>query len=111
MAEGVWVLLGTLLGSAGSLASTWLTAHLGRQSKHPKFDRAVEGLLRRMLQQGPRWRRLSTLARVTGLSEQHTKEYLVEIGARGSEIDDLVWGLISRNPLEDIASPGERKNP
>lgn len=99
MPDGVWVLLGTLFGTAGSLVTTWLTAYLGRQSQHPKYDKAVEALLQKMLASGPQWRKLDTLARVTGLSEQHAKEYLIEIGARGSETNGDLWGLISRNPL------------
>lgn len=104
MAEGVWVLAGAGLGIIGSIANNWLSAHLSRKSAHPKFDKAVEKLLKRMLENGPKWRKLETLARVTGLSEKETKEYLIELGARGSETDDIFWGLISRNPLRDIPS-------
>ncbi|MCH8616692.1 hypothetical protein LZ016_11350 [Sphingomonas sp. SM33] len=104
MAEGVWVLLGAALGTLGSLSTTWLSSHLSRQSKYPKFDRAVEELLKKMLADGPRWRKLETLASVTGLSEKHAKEYLIELGARGSETDGRLWGLISRNPLSEIGS-------
>jgi hypothetical protein len=99
MAEGVWAVMGTAVGVTGTLATTWLSASLARQSPHPKYDKAVERLLLKMLESGPKWRRLSTLARVTGLSEKHTMEYLVEMGARGSENDDNLWGLISRNPI------------
>lgn len=104
MAEGVWVLLGTALGTIGSLATTWLSSHLSRKSPHPKFDKAVETLLRQMLQGEHKWRKLDTLASVTGLTHKETKEYLIEIGARGSETDAGLWGLISRNPLSDIAA-------
>lgn len=55
-----------------------------------------------MLDDGPKWHKLEILARVTGLSEQHAKEYLIEIGARGSEKEDGLWGLISRNPLSEV---------
>jgi hypothetical protein len=103
MAEGLWVVLGTVVGTTGSLGTTWLKAHLDRKSPHPKFDKAVEGLLKRMLEDGPSWRKLETLARVTGLSEKDTREYLIEIEARGSEKDDNLWGLISRNPLRNVA--------
>jgi len=103
MAEGLWVLLGTVLGTVGSLATTWLSSYLGRKSPHPKFDKAVEKLLRQMLQGEHKWRKLETLANVTGLSEEHAKEYLIELGARGSETDPRLWGLISRNPLSSIA--------
>lgn len=104
MAEGVWVLLGTVVGTAGSIGTTWLSSYLERQSKYPKFDRAVEDLLRKMLEGEHNWRNLETLANVTGLSEEHAKEYLVEIGARGSETNPRLWGLISRNPLSAIAA-------
>jgi hypothetical protein len=106
MAEGVWVLLGTALGTAGSLGTTWLSSYLGRQSKYPKFDKAVEDLLKKMLTDGPEWRKLETLASVTGLSEEHAKEYLIEIGARGSETNSRLWGLISRNPISSIKLEG-----
>ncbi len=104
MAEGVWVLLGTTLGTVGSLATTWLTAHLGRKSPHPRFDKAVEKLLRQMLAGQYDWRKLETLANVTGLTPHEVKEYLIELGARGSEIDPQRWGLTSRNPLSDISA-------
>lgn len=96
------MLLGTLLGAGGSLTTTWLSAHLSRQSPHPKFDAAVGSLLKEMLEKGPRWRKLETLSRVTGLSQEDTKEYLIELGARGSETGEDLWGLVSRNPLSDI---------
>lgn len=102
MAEGVWVLLGTAIGTVGSLSTTWLSSHLSRKSAHPKFDKAVEKLLRQMLDGKHKWRRLETLASVTGLSQKETKEYLIEIGARGSETDANLWGLVSRNPLSEI---------
>lgn len=107
MAEGVWVLLGTVLGTVGSLATTWLSSHLSRKSAHPKFDKAVEGLLKQMLATGPNWRRLETMARVTGLSEKETREYLIEIGARGSETNGALWGLITRNPVSGIAKAND----
>lgn len=106
MGEGVWVILGAVVGTTGSIATTWLSSYLDRQSKYPKFDRAVETLLRQMLQGDYKWRKLETLANVTGLSEDHCKEYLIELGARGSETDPRLWGLISRNPLSDIAADG-----
>ncbi|MBA2920645.1 hypothetical protein GON01_06490 [Sphingomonas sp. MAH-20] len=86
------------------MATTWLSAHLGRKSQHPKFDKAIERLLTEMLNKGPKWRKLDTLIHVTGLSAEHTKEYLIEIGARGSETGGDRWGLISRNPLSEIAT-------
>jgi len=102
MAEGVWVILGAAIGTMGSIGTTWLTAHLSLKSPHPKYDKAVEALLTQMLTNGPQWRKLGTLANVTGLSDEHAKEYLIELGARGSETNPQLWGLISRNPLSAI---------
>ncbi len=102
MGEGLWVVLGAAIGTAGSVSTTWLSAFLSRQSSHPKYDKAIEELLQAMLSNGPKWRNLSTLAAVTGLSENHVKEYLVEMRARGSETNPRLWGLVSRNPLSEI---------
>jgi hypothetical protein len=102
MADGLWVVVGAAIGTAGSILTTWLNAHLGQRSKFPEFDKGVKTLLTKMLTDGPKWRKIKTLASVTGLSEQDTKEYLIELGARGSETDGNLWGLISRNPLSEI---------
>ena len=102
MAEGIWVVLGATIGTIGSIATTWLAAHLSRKSPFPQYEKAVERLLNSMLEAGPNWRKIQTLSNVTGLSEKHAKEYLIVLGARGSETDGQLWGLISRNPLSEI---------
>lgn len=102
MDGGGWVVIGAAIGTLGSMGTTWLAETLKRRSPHPKYDKAVQNLLRAMLTDGPSWRRLSTLAAVTGLSHQDAKEYLIEMEARGSETDSDLWGLISRNPLSKI---------
>jgi hypothetical protein len=48
------------------------------------------------------WRNISTLSRVVGADEETTKKLLIEIGARGSELDDKLWGLIKYHPLDKI---------
>jgi hypothetical protein len=53
----------------------------------------------------PRWRDIETLARVTGLTDQDVKDYLIELDARGSANNGKLWGLIERNP---VAEAGER---
>jgi hypothetical protein len=104
--DGVWVVLGAAIGTFGSIATSWLNAHLQRSSQYPKYDKAIDNLLKAMLEAGPKWRNVRTLANVTGLSESDVKEYLVLLGARGSETDSTLWGLISRNPLKDIDASG-----
>lgn len=102
MGEGLWVVLGAAIGTVGSISTTWLAAHLSRQSAHPKYDKAIQKLLLAMLEDGPKWRNINTLASVTGLNEQDVKDFLIEMGARGSETKPHLWGLITRNPLSEI---------
>ncbi len=104
MGEGAWVVLGTMIGTVGSIATTWLTAYLSRRSEFPEYDKAANKLLKSLLEDGPKWRNVTTLAAVVGMSEQDVKEYLIVLGARGSETNGNLWGLISRNPLSEIKS-------
>ena len=99
MSEGFWFAIGAIVGTIGSVGTTWLTAWLARQSQYPKYDAKVQAILREMLSGPHKWRRLETLARVTGLTEQDVKDYLVELDARGSANNGQLWGLISRNPV------------
>lgn len=67
-----------------------------------KLDKSRKELLRTMLNDSrfPRgWRELSTLSRVIGADGETTKRLLFEIGARGSEKEDEMWGLIERHPF------------
>lgn len=108
MADGIWVVLGAAVGTVGTLATTWLSAYLNKKSADP-FDAAAMKLLRSMLEGKHNWRKITTLANVVGLDEKTTKEYLVVLGARGSETNANLWGLVSRNPLgavqEDNLNP------
>ncbi len=98
MDSGLAGFLGALIGAAAALAGIvtkdWLQAR-----RKAKADKPKKKLLTDMLKGGHNWRKLSTLANVTGLAELEAKQLLVEIGARGSEDDPSLWGLVSRNPL------------
>ena len=98
--SGWAALLGAFAGAAASLGgiiiTDWLQAH-----RKAKADKPTRTLLKDMLKSGQNWRRLSTLANVTGLTESEVKKHLVEIGARGSETNPALWGLVSRNPLPE----------
>ena len=54
--------------------------------------------LREMLDEpNPEWRRLQTLCRAVGASEEHTRDLLIQVGARGSVTSGPeLWGLTSR---------------
>jgi hypothetical protein len=104
MGDGFWFAIGAIVGTLGSIGTTWLTAYLGRQSQYPHYDAKIQAILREMLGGRLRWRDIETLARVTGLTDQDVKDYLIELDARGSANNGKLWGLISRNP---VAEAGE----
>jgi hypothetical protein len=53
-----------------------------------------------------RWRRIGTLARAVGASEDRTRDLLVSIGARASVAGgEEVWGLRSRVEDADSGQP------
>lgn len=97
MAAGGWVVLGTLVGTLGSILTTWLAAYLNRE-KLDVWDVKAMKLLETMLN-NHQWCELKALANIIGLDESTTREYLILLGARGSRIDGKKWGLASKNPL------------
>ena len=110
MAEGAWVVLGAAIGTAGSILTTWLNARLGRPTPDP-YDVQATALLKSMLEKGPNWRNINTLANVIGADNKLTKEFLLALGARGSETNGDLWGLISRNPLPSPKTPTDQQDP
>lgn len=67
-----------------------------------KLDKGRIKLLRKMLDKDEKgWRPMDTLSRAIGANEEETARLLIEIGARGSDLDDgkNVWGYIKHNPL------------
>ena len=100
MSEGAWVALGAAIGVAGSILTTALNAYFA-QEKPDRYEVAASKLLKEMLEKGNKWRPLPTLAAVIGASEQDTKEMLLMLGARASDRNPELWGLVSRNPLPD----------
>ncbi|WP_316203595.1 hypothetical protein [Bradyrhizobium sp. SZCCHNS3051] len=110
MAEGAWVVLGAAIGAAGSLLTTALNAWLTSKNLD-RYDKAAMKLLTQMLERGHNWRKLRTLSNVIGASEQDTKELLLILGARASETNPELWGLISRNPLAFPEKPSAPADP
>ena len=100
MDSGLAGFLGALAGAFATLGGVVLTDQL-KSCRQARRDRPRKELLKKMLEKGLNWRSLSTLSNVTGLDEDEAKRLLVEIGARGSETDPSLWGLISRNPLPE----------
>lgn len=100
MSDGGWVALGAAIGTAGSILTTFLNAYLTREKPDP-YEAAAKKLLKEMLEKGSKWKPLTGLMSVIGASEQDTKDMLLLIGARASERNPELWGLVTRNPLPD----------
>ena len=94
-------LVGVVVGAVISVIGN-ITLHQMQNSSRKMLDNRRKELLKKMLNdsrfpQG--WRKLSTLSRVIGSDIETTKRLLLEVGARGSEKDDDMWGLIERHPF------------
>lgn len=104
MDSGLAAVLGSLVGSIGTLGTTWLSVYL-KKEKPDAADLATKGLLREMLEHPTlKWRQISTLSNVVGQSEEKVRRVLLEIGARGSARDGELWALVSRCPLKEAQS-------
>lgn len=96
-------LAGVVIGSVITVLGN-IVLHKIQDGPRQKLDNSRKELLIRMLSDSrfPRgWRELSILSRVIGADDETTKRLLFEVGARGSEKDDDMWGLIERHPFND----------
>jgi hypothetical protein len=92
------VLVGAIVTVAGNLLLHWVQSR-----RRTALDAKRTKLLQRMLRDdrfNDHWRRLDTLSRVIGTDLESTKHLLIELGARGSEKDDGLWGLLEYHPLD-----------
>jgi hypothetical protein len=79
-----------------------IALHKIQDGPRQKLDDSRKKLLITMLNDSrfpKRWRELSVLSRVIGADDETTKRLLFEVGARGSEKDDDMWGLIELHPF------------
>lgn len=102
MCGDAWaVVAGTVIGSFGTLATTYLQHHLANK-KQTKIDVARKSLLKKALDGvgGDGWMGIQTLAQIVGADLDSTRALLIEIDARGSmKLNKEMWSLLSRNPL------------
>lgn len=97
-------LIGVVAGALITVGGTVLRDCL--QDRHRRrLDRERKKMLLTMLRDERlpgRWRSISTMSRVVGADEEATKRLLIEVGARGSEKDDGLWGLIEYHPFDRV---------
>ena len=98
-----WIgLIGVAVGSGLTVLGN-IVMHCLKERSLAKKDKPRKELLKKMLEDNrftDRWRKLDTLMHVIGANEETTKRLLLEIGARGSEDQQELWGLIKFHPFE-----------
>lgn len=100
-------IIGGVLGCVGTLLSSYWGPRKLEEWRENRAEERINGprkhLLKKLLEDdGFEWRRLSTLARVTGTTEEECRRLLIEIGARGSlSPGEELWALISRKPIAE----------
>jgi len=94
----IGVVVGSVLTILGRVVLHWL-----KERSKAKKDGPRKKLLKEMLEDDrfrERWRKLDTLMHVIGADEETTKMLLLEIGARGSEDKQELWGLKKYHPFK-----------
>ena len=106
-------LIGGLVGGVFGVAAAIAAAYGGprrleewrRDEESTRVTGPRKNLLMQLLCREDRaWWYLSTLARVSGTSENDCRRLLIEIGARGASVRETdegeeLWALIERKPL------------
>ncbi len=95
-------LIGVIVGSVLTIIGN-IVLHVLKEKSKDKKDKPRKELLKELLedQRFPeRWRKLDTLMHVIGADEETTKRLLLELGARGSEDKQGLWGLKKFHPFE-----------
>jgi hypothetical protein len=96
------VLIGVVVGSVLTVLGN-IVMHCLKERSLAKKDKPRKQLLIKMLEDdrfADHWRKLDTLSHVIGANEETTKRLLIELGARGSEDQQELWGLIKHHPFE-----------
>jgi len=94
--------VGVIIGALISSTTNYIVEY-NKNKKQNNLNKIKQDILIKMLQDKAfEWRKLSTLSKVIGSTEEETKNHLIVIGARGSEKESEMWGLILNHPLENI---------
>ena len=100
---------GAILGAAGAgYRPTMAHGKLEewREERHEERHNGPRKRLLLTMLQNEKWRdgrKLETLSRVTGTPYEECRRLLIDIGARGVQLEGNVegWALISRKPLDE----------
>lgn len=102
MSEGCATVIGALIGSASSIAATWLSEHLRNRRSNRLMEIRKETLKRLLSDPKYIWRSIETLCASIGTDAETTIGLLLEIDARkSSKSGNDVWALISKAPFSE----------
>ena len=113
MVEALIPLFGALGGAVLGAVGGWLSTYVGprkleewREQRHEERHNGPRKRLLLKMREDERWddgRKLETLSRVTGTPDEECRRLLIEIGARGVQLEGNVegWALVSRKPLDE----------
>jgi hypothetical protein len=100
--SALMVLVGVVVGSVLTLLGN-IVMHCLKELALAKKDKPRKQLLTKMLEDDrfpDHWRKLDILMHVIGANAETTKRLLIELGARRSEDQQELWGLIKHHPFE-----------
>jgi hypothetical protein len=95
----IGVVVGALLTILGKIVTDCLTRRAEKKRDEPRRTLLKQMLKDKRFPDG--WRRLETLMHVIGADGATTKHLLLEIGARGSEDGQDLWGLAEDHPFKE----------
>src|SRR4051794_3066479 len=104
MDSGWAALLGTVVGSATSIGTTWFSEYLRNKRSNKLAEIRKERLRKLLSDENYKWRSLERLCAAVGADEEMTAGLLLEIGARRSVGTKEVWTLIARTPFQEDQS-------
>ena len=106
--------LGGILGVIGTIVTSYYGPRKIEEWKDKrqaeKWDNPRKDLLKRLLNdRNHKMRSIETLCRVSGTSPDECRRLLIEIRARGVQLEGKKegWALISRKPLSEIPADME----
>lgn len=97
-----WVgITGVVVGVVVQIGAHIVKKLFDERKQHTSEKRQKQLLVSMLERNKSKWRRFETLSRVIGANDETTRRLLIEIGARGNELDADVWALIENKPLPD----------
>jgi hypothetical protein len=92
-------IVGVVVGVVATMVANWCQHRWETGRDRELDDKRKEMLTTMLTSEKHEWRKMETLSRVVGADYPTTTRLLIELGARGSELENDVWALQTRKPL------------